>query len=320
MNEQMNRDLVRVATMYHKEDLKQSDIAKKMGISRSLVSKYLNDAKKEGIVDIYIKSESAYSVELELSLEKKFGLKRAVVLDTNNIRENEVEKILVQTAISSFKRDLDQASKIGISWGKMLRRFVDEFPYENSPETVIVPLIGGMGPDHVDVHSNQLAYDLARKIRGRSLYLYAPALVDNHEVKTSLIENSLIKEVLAEGCKVDLALVGIADPFSTKNTMTEIGYLNPAALADLKAVQTVGDINSRFFDRNGEEVDSQINENVIGVNLTELKKIDKIAAICHEESKKSALYVAIQHQLINMIAVTTEIAEFLLEKVDSSES
>lgn len=314
MNNQMHRDLVRVATMYYKEEMKQSDIAKEMGISRSLVSKYLNDAKKEGIVDIYVKSESAYSVELERKLEKAFGLKRAAVLDTSNLQANEIEKLVVQTAIGAFKRDLMQAKKIGLSWGKMLRRFVDEFPYENCRETLIVPLIGGMGPGYVDIHSNQLAYDLSRKLRSKSMYLYAPALVDNLVIKESLVENHLIKEVLAEGKKVDLALVGIADPFVKGNTMTQIGYIDQADIDDLEKLHTVGDINSRFFNCEGQEVASKINENVIGLNLTDMQSIDKIASVCWEQKKQAALYVAIKHGLINMITVTNDIAEFLLEQ------
>ena len=94
-----NRDIVKVATMYYKKNLKQSEIAKYLGISRSLVSKYLNDAKNEGIVDIFIKSESAYSIELELALEETFGLKKAAVLDTSSLRKDETERLLVQTAI-----------------------------------------------------------------------------------------------------------------------------------------------------------------------------------------------------------------------------
>lgn len=42
-----DRDLVRVATMYYKEEMKQSDIAKQLGISRQLVSKYLVDARSK---------------------------------------------------------------------------------------------------------------------------------------------------------------------------------------------------------------------------------------------------------------------------------
>lgn len=194
-----NRDIVKVATMYYKKNLKQSEIAKYLGISRSLVSKYLNDAKNEGIVDIFIKSESAYSIELELALEEAFGLKKATVLDTSSLRKDEVERLLVQTAITAFQKEIAKAKTIGLSWGKMLRGIVDEYPYENHAEATIIPLIGGLGSEMVDVHSNQLAYDLSKKLRAKCKYLYAPALVDNAFIKKSLVENEGIRDVLEAG-------------------------------------------------------------------------------------------------------------------------
>ena len=104
MDDQADRDLVRVATMYYKEDMKQSDIAKQLGISRQLVSKYLVDARNKGIVDIHINSSSAYSVQLELKLQKTFGLKRAAVLDTSYLQPQEIEQLIV--------RNLDKISKV----------------------------------------------------------------------------------------------------------------------------------------------------------------------------------------------------------------
>lgn len=310
-----NRDLVKVATMYYKEDLKQSEIAKRLGISRSLVSKYLIDARNQGIVDIYIRSESAYSIKLEIELEKRFGLHKAVVLDTNNLRADEVERLIVQTAIQALRKDLAKAKMIGLSWGKMLRRFVDEYPYENNPETMIVPLIGGMGSEHVDVHSNQLAYDLARKLRAKCKYLYVPALVDNQEMKTYLLENEAIKGVLEAGRNVDFALVGLASPFIENNTMLQIGYITPEDVTQLKAAQVVGDINSRFFSDDGEESDCEINQYVMGINLADLKNIEKVAAICFEDEKKEVLYTALKAGLINIVTVTDTLAEYLLQRL-----
>lgn len=310
-----DRDLVKVATMYYKEDMKQSEIAKHLGISRSLVSKYLIDARNQGIVDIYIRSESAYSIELEIELEKKFGLHKAVVLDTNNLRENEIERLIVQTAIQALRKDIAKAHTIGLSWGKMLRRFIDEYPYQNDPETTIIPLIGGMGSEYVDIHSNQLAYDFARKLRAKCKYLYVPALVDNQAIKSYLLENEAIKAVLGAGRKVDLALVGLASPFSKNNTMLQIGYINTEDVAQLKTAQVVGDINSRFFDEQGNESECQINQYVMGINLADLKKIEKVAAICFEEDKQNVLYTALKADLLNIITVTDTLAEYLLSRL-----
>lgn len=310
-----NRDLVKVATMYHKENMKQSDIAKRLGISRSLVSKYLIDAKNQGIVEIYIKSESAYSVELELQLEKLFGLTKAVVLDTSTLRENEIEKIIIQTAITAYKRDIAKAEKIGLSWGKILRRFVDEYPYENHPDACIIPLIGGMGSDYVDIHSNQLAYDLARKLRAKCKFLYSPALVDNPQIKENLINNAAIKDVLEAGRSVDMAIVGLASPFSDSNTMTEIGYISQEDIQMLAEAEVVGDINSKFFDAEGQEVACTINENVIGVSLDSIRKIPKVATICYEDTKKETLYVAMKSKVFNCVTVTDVLAEYLINRI-----
>ncbi|MBO1306437.1 sugar-binding transcriptional regulator [Enterococcus sp. 669A] len=314
---QNNRDLVKVATMYHKENMKQSDIAERLGISRSLVSKYLIDAKNQGIVDIYIKSESAYSVELELKLEKLFGLTNAVVLDTSTLRENEIEKIIIQTAITAYKKDIAKAKKIGLSWGKILRRFVDEYPYENHPEATIIPLIGGMGSDYVDIHANQLAYDLARKLRAKCKFLYSPALVDNSIIRENLIQNAAIKDVLEAGRDVDMAVVGLASPFSSSNTMTEIGYINEEDIQQLADADVVGDINSKFFNAEGQEVDCAINKNVIGVSLESIRQIPKVATICYEDTKKEVLYAAMKSGIFNCVAVTDVLAEYLIERIEN---
>ncbi len=317
MVNQDDRDLVRVATMYYKEDMKQSDIAKQLGFSRQLVSKYLIDARNNGIVDININSSSAYSVQLEIKLQKVFGLKRAAVLDTSYLKDQEVEKLIIQMAISAFKKDIAKAKKIGVSWGKILRRLTDEYPYVNQPDTTIIPLIGGMGSEQVEVHSNQIAYDLSRKMRAKCKYLYVPALVESKETKRNLVENNTVKDVLEDGKNVDFAIVGVATPFSKNNTMTKIGYINQEDIADLAKVDVVGDINSRFFDDSGNEVSCRINENVIGIDLQDIRNIERVCAICFEEEKKDVLYTAIDSKIINCVAVTDELAEYLLSRKET---
>ena len=310
-----NRDIVKVATMYYKKNLKQSEIAKYLGISRSLVSKYLNDAKNEGIVDIFIKSESAYSIELELALEETFGLKKAAVLDTSSLRKDETERLLVQTAITAFQKEITKAQTIGLSWGKMLRGIVDEYPYENQADTTIIPLIGGLGSEMVDVHSN-----LAKKLRAKCKYLYAPALVDNAFIKKSLIENDGIRDVLEAGKNVDFALVGIASPFSKNNTMTEIGYVDQQDIDELEKLDVIGDVNSKFIDQNGQEVTCEINENVIGLGVEDVRKISNVAVACYEESKKEVLYVGAKTKIFTHITVTDSLAEYLLERAKNETS
>lgn len=53
MENYTEKDYVKVAIMYYDEGMTQAEIAKKMGVSRSLVSKILIDAREAKIVEIF---------------------------------------------------------------------------------------------------------------------------------------------------------------------------------------------------------------------------------------------------------------------------
>lgn len=72
------RILIKAASMYYLDHLKQSEIAARMGVDRTTISKYLKKAMKSGIVKIEVESDS-YE-ELEAALERRFGLREAYVV------------------------------------------------------------------------------------------------------------------------------------------------------------------------------------------------------------------------------------------------
>lgn len=311
MDQFEEKDFVRIATMYYEEGMTQAEIAKKIGVSRSLISKMLLDAKDAGIVEVFINSKSAFTVDLERQLEKRFDLQRAIVIDTLEQEASEIDKMASRAAALYLQKISKNIKNIGISWGESLRGLVDHYPYTNQSDVTVFPLIGGMGDDHVDIHSNQLCYDLARKMRGKSKYLYAPALVSNKRIKEELSKNTTIHAVFEESKLVDIALVGISSPFED-STMVKIGYIDESDIKELSDNNVVGDINSRFFDVEGKEAKCTINQNVMGINLKEISKIETVMAIAYGERKYAAIEVALKHHLVNVIVTTDKIATKLL--------
>ncbi|MDO4670634.1 MAG: sugar-binding transcriptional regulator [Aerococcus sp.] len=309
---QTESEMIKVASMYYEEGLTQAAIARQRGVSRSLIAKYLKEARELGIVEVVIKSESIYTARLERELEQRYHLKNAIVVDTQDLHPSEIGKRVSQRAALYLQDIIADYTRIGISWGNSLRRMVDSFPYMNHSEAELVPLIGGLSDDYFDIQSNQLTYELARKMRAKAKYLYAPALVSNALIRRELASNRAIQSVLAEGSQVELALVGISS-LDQETNMRNIGYVDNAQYAALKAQGAVGVINSRFYDQFGQELANEINQSVLGITLNDLRKIPQVMTVVQGNQKVHAIEVALRTGMINTIVTTNTVAETIID-------
>ncbi|SES91937.1 DNA-binding transcriptional regulator LsrR, DeoR family [Oceanobacillus limi] len=306
------RLIVKVAMLYYFEGWTQAEIAAKYNVSRPVISKLINSAKKEGIVEIYIKDETFHTVELEQKLIKKFGLKEVIVVSTAGFAPEMAKRQLGKTGASYIANHTNHVEKLGISWGSTLLSLVEEYPYEHKKGTHVVPIVGGMGSEDVHLHSNQLAFNLAQKMNTSCSYLYAPAMVESYELKERLIETKDIAHVLEEAKNVDMAVVGIGNPFKGA-TMEQIGYLTQEDLTSLRKSGAVGDISSRFYDAVGNELDHPLNQRVIGLDLKDIKAIPEVVGIVEGSYKLESIEAALQGGYLDVLITDDRTAQELVE-------
>jgi DNA-binding transcriptional regulator LsrR (DeoR family) len=311
------RQLVKVSSLYYKDGWTQAEIANKLGVSRPVISKLLQKAKDEGIVNIYIKDESVRTVELEQQLEKYFGLADAIVVPNNGLTSEMAKRAVGQAGANYISHNIKGVKGIGISWGTTLAYLIQEYPYEQREDIKVVPLEGGMGVKDVEIHANQLANELARKIKGICTYLYAPAIVETEELKERLMALQDIETVLESGRKVDIALIGIGNPYKD-STLIKIGYLQENDLSNLRKMGVVGDIGFRFFDGDGKQINDSLNSRVIGITLEELKKINKVIAVVEGDHKAESVLGALRGQFIDVLIIDEQTAGAILKSVATS--
>ncbi|RDW20682.1 sugar-binding transcriptional regulator [Oceanobacillus chungangensis] len=311
LNWEERRLMVKVSKLYYFEGLTQAEIAKKQGVSRPVISKLLNAAKKEGIVEIYIKDETVHTVELEEKLRKKYDLKEVLVVSTSGFTQEMAKRQLGKTASSYISKNLSNVKSLGISWGSTLLSLVDEYPFERRENIHIIPIIGGMGNSHVYLHSNQLAYNLAQKMNATCSYLYAPAMVENDDLKERLVNTKDVSLVLEEGKNVDMALVGIGNPFK-ESTLEKMEYLNDSDLVSLHKAGAVGNIGSCFFNEVGEEIDHPLNDRFIGLNIEEIKQIPEVIGIVEGSHKLESIEGALLGGCLNVLITDDRTAQALL--------
>ena len=73
--------MTRVARMYYERDMRQSDIAKQLGLSQATISRLINRAKDEGIVRISVNVPQGVYSEMEEELIAAYDLRDAIVVD-----------------------------------------------------------------------------------------------------------------------------------------------------------------------------------------------------------------------------------------------
>ncbi|MFD1449080.1 sugar-binding transcriptional regulator [Oceanobacillus profundus] len=307
------RLMVKLAKLYYFEGWTQAQIAKRQNVSRPVISKLLNNAKKEGIVEIYIKDETVLTVELEDQLEKKYGLEEVVVVSASNFSHEKLKQQLGKTASSYLSKHLEGVRNLGISWGTSLLSLVEEYPYERRNNLNIVPIIGGMGNDFVHLHSNQLAFQLAQKMNASCSYLYAPAMVETNELKNNLIRIKEIAHVLEKGRNVEMALVGIGSPFK-ESTLEKMGYLQGNDLKTLREAGAVGNIGSSFFNALGEEIDHPLNDHFIGLNIKEIRNIPKVIGIVEGVHKLESIDATLKGGHLNVLIIDEYTAQALINE------
>lgn len=311
MNWDDRRTMAKVATLYYFDGWTQAEIAKKYNVSRPVISKVLQRAREQGIVEIYIKDENIHTIKLEQELEHKYNLQEVIVVSSTNLSEEMTKRAIGKASASYLSNNIERYSKVGISWGSTIAAAVNEFPFLKKESLYVVPLVGGMGRASVAIHANQLAYELAKKVNGTCTYLYAPAMVETSELRDRLIQSEDIAAVLDEGKNVDVAIVGIGDPYRN-STMKQIGYLTDGDTEQLSAANVVGDISSKFYDANGVQVAHPLNNRVIGINLDELKNIKEVVGIAHGDYKVKSITAALENNFIDVLITDDQTAKGIL--------
>jgi DNA-binding transcriptional regulator LsrR (DeoR family) len=317
INNEEKKQLIKIAKMYYFEELTQAEIAKKIGISRPVISKMLRKAREEEIVRITINDEGFDLVEVEQKIASFFGLSEVIITSTENMSSERTLQALGKATADYVSKSIRSIEKIGVSWGKSLLEMVHEYPIEQREQIKVIPLVGGMGPKDVELHSNQIAYEFAKKINGQCESLYAPAMVATNEQKESLIQLPFISSVLEQGKHVDLAIVGIGNPFE-HSTMYEIGYLGDEDLHELRQAQVVGDISSKYILEDGSLADLAINRRVIGIDLSDLKQISKVIGVATGLYKIDSILAALRGGYLDVLITDDKTAYRLVDQMDVS--
>ncbi|MBM3710339.1 MAG: sugar-binding transcriptional regulator [Actinobacteria bacterium] len=303
--------LSRISRKYYIEDLTQQEIAKKLNISRTKVSRYLTRAKKEKIVEIKINSSGVSFEELESMVESKFDIKECHIVPSFD----EKEEIYRQMAVSLsgiLERILENGSYLGVGWGVTLKTVSGYLEPDKKMDIKVVPLLGGLGKVGIEVHTNSVAKTLADKYGGVSYVMHTPAVLDSKEARDIMQKDSSIREIIEMTDSIDAAVIGMSD-IGPDSTMIKTGNFKAEEFSKLEKLGVAGDVNLIFIDESGKQIESEIDERIVRIQIEKLKKIKNVIGIAYGQNKVRVIRGAIIGKIINILITDERTAEDILK-------
>ena len=304
--------LTEIAVAYYEYEQTQEEIAKRFGISRIKVGRLLKKARSEGIVEINVKYHPIFSSRIEQQFINSFGIKRALIaLDHQD--EDEQRRQVAALVTNYLSSVLKKGVTVAIGQGRNVAAIASHVGVYPEKRCKFICGIGGTQRVGELIDADHISRSLARKFNATSETLYAPAYVENRELKEAFIQNRVIKDTLERAAKADIALVGIGD-MNENSYMVQLGWFTPKEITHATLKQgVVGDIAGYgFFDINGEPVDTVMNDRVIGLSIDELRNIPCVIAIASENTKATAILGALRSGVIDIIATSASNARTVL--------
>jgi len=303
----MSRDyelLTEIAVAYYCDEVTQEEIANKFGFSRIKVGRLLKKAKEEGIVEINVRYHPVFSTQLEKQLKERFPVTRALIALDHNDEEEQRRQVaaLVSAHLNNVLKD---NMVVAVGQGRNVAAVAESSGTIQPKDCRFICGIGGTHRPGDIINADHISRLLSKKFGGSSESLYAPAYVENIQIKELLLQNGTIKETLDRGRKADIALVGIGD-MNEDSYMVKLGWFTPQEINDASLTQgVIGDIAGYdFFNARGEHVNTVMDNRVIGLNVEELRQIPCVIAIAAENTKAMAIMGALRTGAIDIIATS----------------
>lgn len=305
--------LLKIAKAYYEDGLTQEQVGERLGLSRIKVSRLLQRARQEGIVQITVIAPQTSNVELERGLEAKYGLDEALVITPSNTEPDTVVRQLGPAAAACLVRCLQGSEVVGLTWGTTLLSVIESLPARHWPEMRVVQMLGGLGQPEADVYGADLARRMAEAFGARLRLVPAPGIVSSTTVRDALLTDPQISGTLELGAGADVALVGIGRP-TPGSVVMESGILTGDELEALQARGAVGDIALRFFGADGGAIEHEIDGRIIGPTLAQIRDIPRVIGVAGGPHKHEVIRAALRGGLVDVLVTDQPNAERLLSE------
>jgi DNA-binding transcriptional regulator LsrR (DeoR family) len=302
------RRLVEVARLYYESHFTQAKIARLLKLSRPGVQRVLRRARELGIVTITIADPLDVLEAVGRDLQEAFGLDRVIVVPTVRGDADATKAQVGEAGARCLEALLKDSATLAVAWGTTVREVARALHSRRITGLRVVQMVGELG---LATEASETFRAIADRLSGQAIALPAPAMEKNLAVRRSMLQSAHIREVFRILREATIALTGVG-PVASEATIVRRGHVTPEVMRDLAKQGAVGEINTKFFDRQGRPLRA-INAQIIGMDLEDIKRIPKVVAVVSGgPGKASAVLGAIRGKYIDILVIDEALASRVL--------
>lgn len=293
--------LFKVSKLYYEDNKTQAEIGREVHTSRSTVSRLLQKAREEGVVEITLKYPWERDIALECRFLDQFQLKKAVILKSYGQSHREIIRGLGFLAAEFLNQIIQEGDIISCSYGRTVASTIQALNPSRRLNITVVQMIGALSVENPFMDGPDLVRLLAEKYQGDYRYLLGPLVVKNTEIRDALISQMRFQQTLDLSRSARIGLCGIGGMVEETPSPIWQNYIGEEEWHDLIALGARGHFAANFLNEDGLILNADINTRVLGLSLLDLKKIPNMIAVAGGIQKVRAIHSALKGKYMNIL-------------------
>lgn len=309
------RLMIKVARLYHTHGMRQTEIASRLQVSQSRVSRLLTQAEESSIVRTVVAVPPHINAAVEEQVEARYGVTEVHVVDVVSEDESELGRDLAHVMATLLQEVTFDARTIGFtSWSKTLRQTVDVLQPVRTRTEHVVEMLGDLGPPSLQHDADRSTQRLAHQVGATPVFLRTPGVIPSAEVREALLDRDLhVREALGMLDSLDLALVGIGSCHIDPSLRPGDNFFTEEQFAQMRERGAVGEVCLHFIDAEGRPLEDGLDDLVIGATPDQMRSAQRRWAVAGGPRKHEAVRAALAGGWVDLLVTDLGCAEYLLE-------
>ncbi|MCP5074212.1 MAG: sugar-binding transcriptional regulator [Rhodobacteraceae bacterium] len=306
--------VIEAAWMYYHEEMNQTEIAEKLGVSRATVVNYLQEAKERGFIRISLADAAFTNHRLALELRKRFGLSAAYILPDGTSGEEEALMRVARGAAEWLPSLLEPGDNLGVSWGRTVFEVAEAMDETQTSNVTVSQLVGSMATPY-GFTAEICSAHMAQRLGAKCINLHAPAVLSDPDLAKRLRDEPIIRKQIDALSHCNKAIFA-AGSSNHESHIVSSGVASHSDLDWYVDRGATGVMCGRFIDVQGRSIPGELDERMIGVELDKLLNLDMGLLVSVGEDKVLPMISAIAGGYVTHVVTSNRTAAAMLRKAD----